>query len=122
MKIKVKHEGKIGRFFPGFFRKSQGKKRKKKTTEKKPKNRFFFPAFKTLLYRYKARSSVSQMFVTVTESLFLRKGSDAPERFFSRGGGKNLILVAYLSRALGGRKFDRKLASFLGTCHDVANR
>jgi len=48
MKIKVKHEGKIGRFFPGFFPKTSGKKTEKKPTEKNRKTGFF-PAFKTLL-------------------------------------------------------------------------
>jgi len=41
-----------------------------------------------------------------------RKTTEAPEQFFSGGGARNLILVAYLSRALEGRKFNRKLAGY----------
>jgi len=40
MKIKVKHEGKIGRFFR-FFPKISGKKNGKKPTEKNRKTGFF---------------------------------------------------------------------------------
>jgi len=46
---KVKHEGKISRFFPVFFRKSQGKKRKK-TDGKKPKTGFFPSLQNTISY------------------------------------------------------------------------
>jgi len=48
-------------------------------------------------------------------------GRGAGGIFFS-GGGARTILVAYLSRALEGRKFNRKLAGYLSTCHDVTNR
>jgi len=42
-----------------------------------------------------------------------RDRSDALERFFFRGGGGNLILVAYLSkRALEGTKFNQKLTGY----------
>jgi len=40
MKIKVKHEGKIGRFF-SFFSENLREKNGKKNDGKKPKNRFF---------------------------------------------------------------------------------
>jgi len=46
--------------------------------------------------------------------------AEAPERFFF-WGARNLILVAYLSRALEERKFTRKFAGYLGACHYVIN-
>jgi len=44
MKIKVKHEGNIGRFFSGFFPKISGEKTEKKRREKTEKPVFSQPS------------------------------------------------------------------------------
>ena len=41
---------------------------------------------------------------------------------FFRGGGKKFNFGCLPLETLEGRKFNRKLAGYLGACHDVTNR